>query len=174
MTPSHAIRVALGGTLEARAIGEAEARRLFNPDREVNSLAERLIALRDHGVPRDDLRAIFTDLKAIIALNAKQCGHEADVAGQLDELAAALHHAETEAHVDRALGIKAIANTLRPALDVIANPAAHPAAAYVRSVRDVDRIIASTTRTRLLSASVRHELGAGKHDLLAELIGASA
>lgn len=174
MTPSHTIREALNGTLEARALGDAEARLLFNPDLEVNSLAERLVALRDYGVPEQALRAIFTDLRAIIDLNTAQCGEETEVAGRLDELAAVLHRAETATHVTCALGIKSLVRILRPALDVIAVPAKHSAGSYVASVREVDQIIASTTASRLLGRSVRHELGGARHDLLADLMGVPA
>lgn len=174
MTPSHTIRTALSGTMEAQALGRAEARRLFNPDSEVNSLAERLMALRTFGVPQDCLRSIFADLRAVIDLNTAQCGEEASVAGQLDELATVLHRAETEAHVSCSLGIKSLARALRPALEVIAAPARHAACVNVEAVRVIDRIISDTAPSRLLGPTLRHELGAGKHDLLADLMGAIA
>lgn len=172
MTPpaAHVVRTALLGAMEARALGDAEARRLFNPDREVNSLAERIAALRGV-VPVLQLREIFDDLRVVIRLNSAQIQEDAQVCGQLDELAASLHRDATTTVAERALGIKALARALRPALGIIAVPGGHAAAEYVRAVRDVDRIVATTPRSRLLSLSVRHELGTGRHDLLCELAG---
>lgn len=169
MTPdAHTIRTALTGAMEAQALGDAEARALFNPDPEINSLAERISALRHHGVPADTLSAIFDDLRVVIQLNARQTIEDAGVCGHLDELAVSLHRDVTEG-LSRALGIHALARTLRPALAVIQAPGAHSAGEYVRAVRDVDRIIATTPASKLLGDSVRHELGAAKHNLLREL-----
>jgi hypothetical protein len=174
MTPAaHTIRIALNDAMEAQALGDAEAQRLYNPDPDINSLAERLLQLRAHNVPEPHLQAIFTDLRAVIQLNTAQTSHDAAVSGQLDELATSLHRDTTQATVTRALGIHALARALRPALAVLQAPASHSASEYVRAVRDIDRIITTTPRSRLLSHSVRHELGATKHALLTELVEAA-
>ncbi len=173
MTGAHAIRAALDDALEAQALGHREASRLYNPDRDVNSLAERLMALRAAGVPEQLVRDLFADVRAIIDLNAAQTRRDTSLSGRLDELATSLQRAQTTG-LGEALGVQALARKLRPALHVIQHPATRTAAQFVRAIRDIDRIIATTARSTLLGASVRHELGKGKHALLTELAGDTA
>lgn len=171
MTPSsHAVRGALNSTLDAQAAGFLEARLLFNPDAEINSLAELIARLRDYNVPQAHLRAIFTALREAIELNARQLGHEGDASGRLDELAAVLHRAECEQRVTRALGIKAIAKALRAPLSVVSAPVTHPAKAFVASIRTIDDVITQVPESVLRSPTLRHELGRGPHNALLTIL----
>lgn len=165
--PTLTVRSALTQTMEAHAIGQVEAQ-------EVRELGAHLLALLDYGVPVEKLREIFEDLREIARLNDAQNGQLMTVAGDLDELVAVLHRTATHGNPGRALGIKSLARALRPALHTIAFPERFAAREYVSAVRVVDRVLAATPASRLLSTTLRHELGDANHVLLISLMDANA
>ena len=85
-----ALRPATGAALEASALHAAQQRALFNPSPECDSLAERLIALREHGVPNTVLRGLIADVRAVIELNAREGRCERAVCVELEQLGRSL------------------------------------------------------------------------------------
>lgn len=172
MTPSaHAVRGALASTMEAQAAGRAEALQILNPDPEVNSLAEYVVALKSQ-IDQTTYRAILRLLRDILALNIEQLGHEYDATGVLDELATILHRAECERQVTRAIGVKAIARNLRGPLGIISRPLGHTAAEFIAATRTVDEALDGTSETVLRGPTLRHELGRGPHNALLQILDA--
>lgn len=94
-------------------------------------------------------------------------GCENAIAGQLDELATSLHHAECNDALHQALGYRELARRLRgplARLDIVESITYFTAAAAITDV------LRATTPEQLRSRSLRHELGAGPHDRLLDLL----
>lgn len=163
---AHQARTAAHVAMDGAALNRAQHDLLFNPTPEVDSLAERLAALLRDGVPRDTIRFLFENVRELIDLNEAEHGCHTRLAGQLDDLARVLHEAERDTHAAHALGIKALARALRPALDVLSDPAAADPLALVRASRTISAIIERTPDAQLLNASVRHEIGQRRYQAL--------
>lgn len=165
---SHALRTMLGVELDAIALNQDQERRIFNPSPEVDSLSERLAALRRHRVPAALVDAIAADVRALYHLNHQEGDMERIVAGHLDQLAAAQHAAETcpadGTVVSRQLGVKSLARALSPHLRTLRDEgSAEDSWAARRELRAIARRV---TVAQLRSTTLRHELGANAHDAL--------
>lgn len=170
-TDAASLRAAREDTLEAMALNDRQDHLLFNADRDVNSVGERLVGLGHFGVPADYLRDIFADLRELIELNARERGCEARIAGGLETLADVV---DPDGRIPQALSIKSIAFALRLPLRVLGAPEQHDARQVVRARRTLRRVLASATTEQLRSPSLRHELRAKAHDLLLEQIEAAS
>jgi hypothetical protein len=173
MVPSHEIRQALSHSLESVALNERQHLLIFNPDPEVNSLAERIVHLRRHGVPTDLVAALVADVRRLLELNAAEGHGTRTVASRLDDLASALAHAERNEAVVAAVSIKRLAGQLRPHLATLRQPSTD-GTAYFRAAATVKDIVRSTPRSRLTSPTMRRQLGAGPHAQLLDLMGTVA
>lgn len=170
-TTAHTMRRALHVALDGHAINRAEHRALFNRDPEVNSLAEHILALRDYAVPAHRIRHLLTAVRQVLELNEAEDRSHTDLAGQLDQLTTSLNDAELNNPVHQALGIKALARALRPALADLRNT--QDGTTYFQAALTVRDITTRATSDQLHSKSLRHELGAGPHDQLLAFIDAT-
>lgn len=163
------LRAATHVAIEGHAVNRTEALRLYNPDPEINSLGERIIALRRHGVPPAVVGELIRDVREIIALNDREGGCHTQLAGDLEQLYRA---AAGEARgVAAAITVRGIVNALREPLATLVSPAGHSAAVVTRARARVTDVVATTPRERLLSPSVAHELGGRRYRLLTNLAG---
>lgn len=173
-TVAHDLRHALGVTLDNVAVNRAQRRELFNPDPETNSLAEEIIALRAHGVPNETIRALLAHTRRVLELNELEGSNTRTVAGQLDDLARALAHAERSQQIVAGESTKHLAGELRTHLRVLRQQdkaTVKDGVAYFTARAAVDDIIRRCPRSRLESATMRRQLGAGPHRQLMELAG---
>lgn len=167
---AHGLRTCVDQTLDAIVLNLDQALQLYNPDPEANSLAERLVALRNYGVPEKAIKELLADVRVLLDLNARECGIERGLAGHLEELARVAHGFERDSHiVGEALTIKSAARALRPALQTIASDSGD-GITYVSATRTIDRVIERSTSTALRSESMRKQLGKAPHDLLCRLV----
>lgn len=140
--------------VEAIALNDEQARVLFDPSPAIDSLAERIVALRHRGVPEPVIRDLLMDVRRLLHLNQSERGEECTIAGRLDALVAR--------PPGENLTFKTIAQRLRgDLLDL-----AHCDAARAR----VTELIARVHADRLLSPTLRHELGGRRHDVLRALL----
>lgn len=155
---------ALERTLDGHGFNREQRRRLFNPDPEVNSLAERIAALGpDYGVPQDHLRLIFIDVRAVLELNDREDECHRTVAAQLDQLTRRLHNGGTRS----ALTVKEISRRARPALATIRRGG--DATAFLQAAWALKDLFIAVPRDRLLTPAVEHEIGRGPYRQLTEL-----
>lgn len=146
--------------LDLIAINAREHLVLCNPATpERDSLAEDLLALTAHGVPREVIGALLQRLGEALDLNRLEGTGERALAGTLDRFCQ---------QAEAALGVKALARALRPHLRAIADGAER--SELLAALRAVDRLAAAQTLDRLRSVALRHELRTGLHDLLLTLI----
>jgi hypothetical protein len=161
------IRVARDQSLENLGINAAERKVLLNLEtEEVDSLAELIVRLPGHGVPRQMVTRMLGLLVRALDLNVQEANGEHRVTGLLDQLTTP---AQRRA-MSKDLGIKSLARTLRPALKVIADMASPDAATLIAAAGTVSRVIATTPPQTLRSSSLRNELRASAHDLLLSLM----
>lgn len=166
------LREALDHTLDAIALNREQAKRLYNPDPQVNSLAERVIALRAHGLTTRMVAELISDIRAVIELNAAERGHEREVAGALDDLLRRLYFPNRAAvSSGSALGVKGAALRLRGPLRVLRSPAEHTAAEFVTAARQVCDVVDCCSEGLLRGGSLRHELRPMLHDQLLAILG---
>lgn len=170
MTPSaRDLRDMLEVTLDGVALNDAQRLACFNPDPEVNSLAERIVALRHHGVPDTVIGDLLQQVGEVLALNGQEGNRARTVAGQLDGLAAAAQHTACNGLADAPASLKKLAEQLRPHLAVLRKPYEYDGFAYVQASGAARRIIAACPRARLESPTVRKQLGKGPHAQLLAL-----
>lgn len=170
MLPSHTVRVALNVTLDNVTLNRQQALACFNPDREINSLAERIVALRHHGVAPDVIRTLLADVKTVLALNDREGAGTLELAGHLDEMATLLADDErNDGHVVRTRNTKNVAADLRVHLRTLRE---RPTDAKAWTA--VARIVESTPRERLGCSTMRRQLGHGPFEQLHTLIGQMA
>lgn len=178
MVPSQTIRSTLGLALENVSLNRAQQLRCFNPDREINSLGERIASLRRYGVPEHVIAALFFDLKAVMEFNAQEGANTRQTAGELDQLATVIAHTERNgtraaaASIVAAESIKQLACELRPHLAVLRSKGGqHDGTAWSVADAAVRDVIARTPRSRLLSATMRNQLRKGPFEQLESMIG---
>jgi hypothetical protein len=152
---------ALIPSFDARCHNLRQRSALFNPDAELNSLVELLPRLER--VLDDEAREVLRGL--IVALwqsNEAEGQLEREVLGWADETAHDLHHEET---TGQALGVKAAAGRLRDPLAVLEDVPA----LVVDAVRQLDAVLQLAASSRLLTASMRNQLGPSKFATLQRL-----
>lgn len=172
MTPSaHDLRGTLDVTLDNVPLNDAQRLELFNPDPEVNSLAEDIVALRLHGVPNEEIRRLLRRVGAVIALNGEEGDNTKKVAQRLDDFATAAQRAATCGQLaDAPVSLKKLAGQLRPHLAVLrTNGLGLGGARYLEASSAVRRIITTCPASRLASPTMRRQLGDGPHDQLLAL-----
>lgn len=168
MTPTAAsVRRALASVLEGRALNREQTRALYNPDPAANSLVEHLLDLRRHGVPVTVIRRLIDQVAHVLRLNAAEGSCENTVAGQLDEIAHALHDAECNDELHQSLSIKTTARVLRSPL---ARLDVAESITYFTACSAIKDAMRHTTPEQLRSKTLRHELGAGPHDRLLDFL----
>ena len=166
---AHDLRGFVDVAADAIAANRAQHRLLFNPTPEVDSLAERLIALRRHGVPSGLISELIQDVKQLITLNEHEHGDERALAGALDALARAEHAAEREgSRAHDAISVRALVRRLRDDLDTIR--ASGTGTEFALAAARVREICSQTPADKLTSNTLRHELGGRRHDLLVEMV----
>lgn len=156
-TTGHAeLRVCVDRTVEAIALNDRQAKVIFDPSPEVDSLAERIVVLRHYGVPESVVRDLLGDIKRLLELNSQERSEQHAVAGSLDRMLA------RDPDDRGAFSFKDIARRLREDLAVLdGDPDARGRIAQLVSCVHPDRLTSST---------LRHEIGGRKHDLLRSLI----
>lgn len=167
------LRGVLDTAADAIAVNREQARRLYDPTPEVDSLAERLLDLRrTHGVPAPVISGLLRDVRDLIALNDTELGHERTITGTLDALEAAEREARNPGRLRSELSIRALVRRLRADLDTIAAAAGGTEYALAASrVREVcEHATAAGDVEKLRSRTLRHELGGRRHDLLVEIV----
>lgn len=166
---SHDLRRCADTALDAIALNRAQHLLLFNPSRETDSLAERLLALRAHGVPGAVISALLRDVKEILTLNEGEHTGERRLAGALDALTRAEHAAERgHREISGALTIRSLVRALRDDLDTIGSGI--DGTAFALAAMRVRDICEQTPPDKLQSTTLRHELGGRRHDLLVEMV----
>lgn len=151
---------ALAHACEAIALNRAQHRALYNPSLAVDSLAERLLALSGHGVPRPVIRALLRDVRTVLDLNTRERGAERRVTAALDALGSS------------ELTVKALARALRPELRTLREDT--DGTRFALAAIRLREVCEQQTPERLRSQALRHELGAGPHDQLVELLSVGA
>lgn len=174
MVPSHNLRGALEATMDLLPLNRKQHQLLFNPDAEVNSLAERIVALRHHGIPEPVIKGLINDVRELLTLNAAEGAGARTVTGLLDELAVAMAHAERNRDAAEAIvaaeSIKQVACQLRPHLAVLRDPGSYDGTAWSVAQATVQDVIARTPRSRLLSPTMRNQLRKGPYRQLEALM----
>lgn len=163
------MRPALDAILDARGENLRQARLIFDPSPEDDSLIEHVVALMRPGADATARAAqMATLLRQLLTSNSREGEHERVAAGVLDALCAALH---TDG-VRSALTVKAAATLLRPHLRVIDQAATTTVAAldYFQAACAIKDVIGQLPDAVLRGRGLRHELGERRHDLLLSLI----
>lgn len=155
---------ALNLALEGHSLNRAQARRLFNPDPEINSAAEHLVALqRDFGVPQDRLRAILGDIREVLHLNNAENDCHTDLAGRLDDLTRQVRdHELNDNSVGERFTVKQIAHTARRALAALREPGAD-SHEFMQAAWTLKDLFAAVPPCQLFTKSVENELGKGPY-----------
>lgn len=165
---AHDLMRCVDHATDAAAANRQQAALLFNATPEIDSLAERLITLHQHGVPRHHIRQLLADVKKLIALNDDEHHCERTIAGALDALARAEHAAERGTRGRDQLTIRGLVRALRDDLDTIATAAG--GTEYALAATRVREVCEHVPAEKLLGGTLRHELGGRRHDLLAEIV----
>lgn len=171
MSAALQLRAATAIVLEGDALNQAQHRALFDPSPECDSLVERVIALREHGVPSMALRGLLADIRAVIELNAREGGCHRQLAGRLDQLARTFDGGR---RMQDALTLRGLVRTLGGRdgpLSKLVAPDQADAAQLVRARETVRQVIASVPPDRLASDRLARELGRRRHRLLMEMVG---
>lgn len=153
-----------------------QARMIFNPSDEEDSLLEHVVALlrpdESHASRIEKMRRLLGDLwKSNLAearTNHAEGQMERDVADVLGDAVRRLH----VEGIRSALTVKEATRRLRAPLRVIdrARTEVVPAREYGPAVRQVDAVIAALPAEVLRGNGLRHELGKGPHDVLLSLL----
>ncbi len=159
--------------MDARALNDAQARLVSNPDTPaLDSLTERLAAmgptLRGTGATPHLVHA-FDIALALRDSNRSEGGIERGICGSADQLFTDLRSLELSGSGGNPLTAKALVRELREPLRVIAEPYAGDPRAWVDAGRTVGEIFARTPSGQLFSPAVTRELGKAKAAALREL-----
>lgn len=151
--------------MEGMATNDAGRRLLYDPSPEIDSLAERLVELEQHGVPRRVVRALLADLREALSLNLRERAGYRALAGTLDRAT----RIGAAPELSRAGTVRGAINLLREPLELLAANEAGvriDGRALVEAVSRVRRVVAVAPRRMLLSRSLRSNLGGRKHRVL--------
>ncbi len=167
-------RLFLEPGMDARALNDAQARLVSNPDTpELDSLTERLAAMgpalrgttaTPHLVHAFDIALALRDS------NGTEGQIQRTICGSADRLVTDLRSLELSGSGGASpLTAKAIARALREPLRVIAEPSLGDPRAWVDAGRTVGEIFARTPSGQLFAPAVTRELGKDKAAALREL-----
>lgn len=165
---SERLRRPLEHAMDARCENLTQQTYVWDPDPEVNSLAEIPAVLMRLGVDPAVISTLAMLVRKIAESNMREGQHELDIAGTLDSITAGLHY-----HGMRStLTVKAAARKLRPALSTLARGG--DATRFFAASCDIKDVLACLPPEIVQGRGLRHELGDGRHDLLLSLIPADA
>jgi hypothetical protein len=161
---SNQLRPALDAAMDARGANLEQEALIFDPDPEVNSLAEYVSVLLRHGVPAEVIANIATLLRRLAQSNAVEGACERTTVGVLDRAVADLHHDGRRT----GLTVKDAAERLRPHLRAIAPLC--DGVTYFRACCAIRDVLAQVDEQAARGSAMRNQLGAGRHDLLLSLL----
>lgn len=167
---SSSLRAAAETARSAAPLNEAQRLALFNPDPEVNSLAERVVALRRHGVPDADIRALLADIRQVLEFNAAEGRRNAQACKQLDDIVALL---DMQAVIEKP-SIKRWVSQIRPHLAVLRHPERYDGIALPIARRTVAELLAVCPASYLTAPTTERQLGEGPYRQLLELANAQS
>jgi hypothetical protein len=162
--PAEVLREALRESREIVDLTEDRGRELVAP------IFREIMALE---APDEAKQVLLVALRKCCAYNTTLNSHAQSVCRTLEELTQLVEEGRANpltAREPSPLAVRQIVRALRPVLRVLADPLAHTAADYVAAARDMESIVAQVKRERLLSSTVRHELGAGPYRQLQALV----
>jgi hypothetical protein len=148
----------------------ASVLREYDPSPDLDSLLEMQRALLRRLPPGPERELHLRLNRRLIFLNVIERRQGRRIVGDADQLARDLRWAELNDSGHRALGAKAIARRLRPALHLLARPAGVPAPRLVEAARVVGQVVALVPAAQLLAPAVRHELGERKFAFLRDQV----
>jgi hypothetical protein len=154
---STRLHTALTAVIDAQVENDHQAALLFNTTPEVDSALERVCALRAHGVPQHVIGQLIDDLVAVYRSNERERRHERTAAGNIDQSLRGATQAIT------VKGFARSASVLLAGLD-------KPGAKGVMARRALMRLCAENPAV-LAARSLRHEIGASRHDRLMDELG---
>lgn len=158
--------------MDARALNLDQARLLYDPSPEVDSLFEVSHAVAtspELRVARRHAPRLMHLLGQLHEKNEQEGDRQLLIAGAADLLVTDLRALELSGASPSALPAKAIARELREPLRRLLAPAGGDLFELLGDLRAVDRLIGRTPRAQLLSRTVRYELGKEKFALLERL-----
>lgn len=163
-------RVFLSPGMDARALNVEQQRILFDDSPEPDSLIELLQAIDpDTKAEARAFRQLIHGAVELYRSNGSEGEFELAICGAADQLARDLHD-EVQNHGREQMVVKAIARKLRPALATIAKPPVGEPRSLVAAGRAIGEVTSQVPTDQLLSPGLRHELGAGRYELLCSLI----
>lgn len=163
--------------MDAVAANQEQARWIYNPDPEINSLVEHLTEMLRHGA---DLEAVHAEIAKALPLvrrtwesNATEGQHQREALGPIDGITAMLHlHGRR-----KSLGLVDAARYLRDPLKVIrrARTEQVPFQQFFEASCRVKDVIGELTVEELRGPTMREKLGTrrdgnGLHDVLCALL----
>lgn len=168
VTADHVRRAFLDPAMDARALNQDQARLIYDPSPEVDSLLEVLgqVSPATDECRRHMKRAIAKCVKLGLS-NRGEGGLEARVAGAADQLTRELHGQQLQGN--SAIAAKACARMLREPLSAIACPPLGEPRRLIEAGRAVGEVFVRVPSEVLLSRAVEHELGVEKFALLSAL-----
>ena len=182
LTASSIERDYLSNSLDAIAANDEQARLIFNPSPEVDSLVEDfklLIGSSRRSVDRQadaPLPARLADtsrrLRALAHSNGRERRFELAISAAADRDVRSARDLALNGRAggEAVLACKAIARAVRVPLKTIADPPAGDGMALVDAVRAVDQVLARAPAAQVCSPTVRHEIGDARYRLLCDLV----
>jgi hypothetical protein len=140
---------ALEPALDAEVLNHDQARLIYDPSPQIDSLVELVDGAFKNAV------AMARLLSELAASNGLELDRERMIAGFADDLAAALRHCEHNT-TDGPLSARRLAAELAPMLDVLSDPSAP--FDYAPAVHKLRGIFAATPHAALFAKSTLHHL----------------
>lgn len=174
MDASILLRDIVGPALDGCAHNHHQSRLIFNASPEIDSLAERIAALREHDVPDDVISALFADLRALRESNHAELAAHRAVAKTGDNLARSAGSARAGLCASlpdhmTVTGIKRRLGGGDGPLAILAAPAGRDAKTLMGAQAAVRDVVTRAPDAVLNRPSLRNQLGASRHDLLLAL-----
>jgi hypothetical protein len=166
---SQMLKRPLDQLVDAQFENDRQAMLVFNPSPERDSIIEHLAAMVRDGA---DTATVKADLDRLVselyASNQLERGHVHSSTGQIDLLHRTLHNDGQRT----SLPVKAAARMLRPHLRVIGRAKTElvPAGEFFPASCAIKVVIGLLPSETLRGKFLRHELGAGPHDVLLSLL----
>lgn len=159
--------------LEQGMEARAHNLRQYDPSAAVDSHLERIRALALRLPPGPEREELILAVEAAIDSNVEEAYAELALCGAADQLVTDLRTGEHSGRRE-VIGVKAIAQHLRPSLETLSRLEGRPPAEIVEARHVVREAVAEIPRLMLLSPAVAHELGTKKFRVLQALTEKSA
>jgi hypothetical protein len=160
----------LGHLLDAQARLDRVRLLVFNPSREVDSLAEHLIEALD---PTADIEHVVAkmspQLRELYGHNGHATAHVRAATGPVDRMHRALHSDGFRSALTVKAGARKLRGPLRVAKRVLVDKDPGDGIEWARATRAILRVIDTMPADTLLGNGMRGELGAGPFDLLCQV-----